>query len=168
MFRCSPKYLGDEAHFVELGKHLARGDVIRAFYQSAMKRDLSSYASKSGFQRRRPETEFYLEAQMRAISTTNSFLSAIVNTEGSEETYTGDGLYALYLSFCRDRGQELYKKSMTSFGADVKKVGGVSVTRKQRGMKYTVDKEAVRTYLLREREFNNEAFLTRTSPPTQF
>jgi hypothetical protein len=168
MFRCSAKYLGNAAHFVALGKHLAKGGVIRAFYQSAMKQDLSSYAAESGFQRRLPRTEFLLEAQMRTISTTNNFLSAIVNTEGSEETYTGKVLYALYCSFCRDIGQALYTKSMTSFGSDVKHVSGVSDTRTKSCMKYTVDKEAVKKYLVCEREFNTEVFLTRTRPPTQF
>ena len=168
LLRCSEKYLGNEAHFVKLGKYLARNDVVRAFYQFAMKRDLSSYPAPGSFQHRRPETEFYREAQKKSISTTNHFLSALVNTESSNETYMGKGMYALYCSFCSDSGQGAYTKSMTAFFLDVKQVGGIFVSRAQNGMKYAVDKEAVRKHLVAAKEFNDEAYLTRTRPPPQF
>ena len=168
LLRCSEKYLDNEAHFVELGEYLARPDVIRAFYQFAMKRNLSIYRAAGSFQHRRPVTEFYCEAQKKSISTTNNFLSAIVNTEGSKETYMAKELYDLYCSFCRECGQAAYVKSMTTFGSDVKHVGGISVLRTQNGMKYAVDKEAVSKHLVAAREFNDEAYLTRISCPPQF
>ena len=50
-FRCSDAHEGDAVYFRSLMAHLVRPEVVRAWYQTLMARDLSGYRDTRGFQR---------------------------------------------------------------------------------------------------------------------
>ncbi len=81
LFRCSNVYKGNIQYFTNLGRHLARPEVARAWYQYLMTLDMGKYQSSMHFQEYRPRTEYLREAQQATISCVSRFLSALINKQ---------------------------------------------------------------------------------------
>ena len=76
MFECSPIYFSDKEYFSDkdnLGAHLERPKVARAFYQHLLTRDLSKYSHSYSFQHSRPITDCYRAAQQNSIPVISRF-----------------------------------------------------------------------------------------------
>merc|ERR1711934_9364 len=78
VFGCNSSKKGNATYFNELGKHLKRDDVARAFFQYL--RDHVDVGRFTPFQSHRPQTEAYEAIQQRSIPLFYKFLSAEIDT----------------------------------------------------------------------------------------
>ena len=81
LFECSPIYLSGKEYKDNLGAHLKRPEVARAFYQQLLTRDLSKYSDS--FQHSRPITDCYRAAQQNSIPVISRF-SLLINGDCPE------------------------------------------------------------------------------------
>jgi hypothetical protein len=118
LFHCSSIHKGDAAYFSELGAHLKRPEVARAFYQHLLTRDLSAYPNS--FQHSRPITEYYKEAQHNSIPVISRFFSALVNSSYTELEIAGRVMYQQYVHF-HTGGNYKCLLTETAFGREIKR-----------------------------------------------
>ena len=139
-----------QAYFAELGPHLRRDDVARAFYQYAMARDLSQY--EPNFQRHTPA---YL-AEVEERERMPRFLSALANAAPTQPIAAGT-LRALYMACTGD-----FCITATSFGNQLHH-SWRHLVRKHRtrtGIAYSVDDaEALRDMLIYYGVYDADAVL---------
>jgi hypothetical protein len=154
LFQCTSVHKGDTQYFANLGAHLERPEVARAYYQYLMGVDLSEYPTS--FQHKRPVTEYYKEVQHNSIPVFARFMSAQVNSEHSATQINARDLYAKYELF-RTKGNYKFVMTETSFGREVKKVAGVSFKRNSAGRVYQLDHEAIKAHLQASNEYDPDA-----------
>ena len=153
LFHCSSVYKGDPTYFNELGSHLDRPEVARAFFQYLLKRDLSPYPKS--FQFSRPLTDYYREAQKNSIPVLSRFLSTLING-GCPEAIMSRQFYQRYQAFHAD-GNYKFLLSQSTFGREMKKVDGVDKRRTTSGIVYKFDPKRVKAYLVELNEYDEEA-----------
>ena len=127
VFGCNSSKKGDTAYFNELGKHLKRDDVARAFFQYL--RDHVDVGRFRPFQSHRPQTEAYEAIQQRSIPLFYKFLSAEMDTAlgmvgggNVEQTFSADAFYQRMLTWARDGNYNTTGINRSSFGGYVKKL----------------------------------------------
>lgn len=153
LFHCSPIYKGDPTYFEELGSHLDRPEVARAFYQHCLKRNLASYPKS--FQFGRPITDYYRDAQKNSIPVLSRFLSSLIN--GScPETIMSRQFYLRYQTY-HTEGSYKFLLSQSSFGRELKKVDGLDKRRTTAGVVYRLDPRRIKNYLIDINEYDEEA-----------
>ena len=153
LFQCSAVYKGDPTYFNELGSHLDRPEVARAFFQHLLKRDLSRYPKS--FQFTRPITEYYRDAQRNAIPVVSRFLSALVNA-ATVTSLMARQFYQRYEAF-HSAGNYKFLVTESSFGRDMKRVPGLVLKRTAHGKLYHIDARRIKQHLLEINEFDEEA-----------
>jgi hypothetical protein len=154
LFHCSSVHKGDVQYFNELGAHLERPDVARAYYQYLMSLDLSDYPTS--FQHRRPITEYYKEAQHNSIPVISRFFSAMVNAAPEERKYSCRQLYKSYETF-QIGGNYKFLMTETAFGRETKKIKGVASKRTDKARFYILDLVEIQKYLEEMNEFDHDA-----------
>ena len=126
VFGCNSSKKGDTAYFNELGKHLKRDDVARAFFQYL--RDHVDVGRFRPFQSHRPQTEAYEAIQQRTIPLFYKFLSAEIDTAlgmvggNVEQTLLADAFYQRMLTWARDGNYNTTGINRSCFGGQVKKL----------------------------------------------
>ena len=154
LFKCSDVYLGDEAYFVALSRHLDENPMVpRAFYQFLMGRDLSRYTFN--FQSSSPITDYYKECQKASIPMLGQFLSAMINIDCPKEI-KADQFYILYCKFSASSNSK-YVLTRTRFGKEVKENAGVTSKRYNHGFKYHLDGSAIKTHLVNTNQYDESA-----------
>ena len=151
LFHCSSVHKGDNQYFDQLGAHLERPDVARAYYQYLMSLDLSEYPTS--FQHKRPITEYYKDIQHNSIPVISRFFSAMVNTESPERKFSCRQLYKSYEAF-QTTGNYKYLMTETAFGRDAKNIQGVTFKRSMTLRFYMLDLPTIKTYLEGINEFD--------------
>jgi len=125
VFGCNSSKKGNTAYFNELGKHLERDDVARAFFQYL--RDRVDVASFTPFQAHRPQTEAYVAMQQRSIPLFYKFLSAEIDAKlnagaDGEHTLPADAFCPEMLTWAREGNYHTTGINRSSFGGHVKKL----------------------------------------------
>lgn len=156
LFHCKSTHKGNHEYFTELGAHLERPEVARAYYQYLMAMDLGAYPIS--FQHKRPITEYYKEAQLNSIPVVSRFFSALVNSQYSETTMSFRVLYKKYEEF-HTAGNYKYLMTETSFGRDAKRIQGVTTIRSSSTRSYVLDYDRIKKYLCDSKEFDPDAVL---------
>lgn len=159
LFQCTSVHKGDTQYFANLGAHLERPEVARAYYQYLMGVDLSEYPTS--FQHKRPVTEYYKEVQHNSIPVFARFMSALVNSEDSEPSTPASELYNRYVQF-HTKGNYKFVMTQNSFGREVKKVAGVSSKKTKSTRDYYFDYAAIKAHLQASKEYDPDAEYTRT------
>jgi len=154
LFQCTSVHKGDTQYFAELGAHLERPEVARAYYQYLMGVDLSEYPTS--FQHKRPVTDYYKEVQHNSIPVFARFMSSLVNSEHSATEINARDLYAKYELF-RTKGNYKFVMTETSFGREVKKVAGVTSKKTNTVRVYQLDHEAIKAHLQASNEYDPDA-----------
>ena len=154
LFHCSSVHKGDYAYFNKLGKHLARPEVARAYYQYLMSLDLSDYPTS--FQHNRPITEYYRESQQTSIPVVSRFFSALVNTAYPESPIPARDMYKKYEQF-HAHGNYKFLITETAFGRETKRIQGVCKKRSNSGHVYTLNHDAIKKHLVDINEYDADA-----------
>ncbi len=154
LFQCTSVHKGDTQYFADLGAHLERPEVARAYYQYLMGVNLSEYPTS--FQHKRPVTEYYKEVQHNSIPVFARFMSSLVNTEHSASEFSARTLYEKYELF-RTKGNYKFVMTETSFGREVKKVAGVTSKKTNTARIYKLDHEAIKAHLKASNEYDPDA-----------
>jgi len=156
LFHCSSVHKGNVDYFTQLGEHLERPEVARAYYQYLMSLDLSEYPVS--FQHKRPITAYYREAQYNSIPIFSRFFSAMVNMEYSEPQIPARELYKKYEQF-HAAGNYKFIITEHAFGRETKKMTGLTSKRSSSGKIYQIDHDVVKKYLIDVNEYDQEAEL---------
>jgi len=162
LFHCNSIHKGNTQYFDQLGAHLARPEVARAYYQYLMSLDLSEYPTS--FQHKRPVTEYYKETQNNSIPVISRFFSALVNWECTEIPppccTPSREMYKHYVRFHTDGN---YKFVMTehAFGRQVRKISGIEVKKTKACNIIRLDLPTIKKYLEEINEYDEDA----TIPP---
>jgi hypothetical protein len=154
LFRCSSKYKGDAAYFRTLAEHLYRREVARGVYQYLMGRDLSQYTTD--FQPSRPITEYYKEAQLSGIPVIHRFISALVSSSDSPDSYRARQLYENYTQF-HSAGNYKVLMTETAFGRELRRIAGIEKKKCHNYAAYLFDKPAIKQHLLDSNRYDVEA-----------
>ena len=126
MFGCNSSKKGDTAYFKELGQHLERDAVARAFFQYL--RDRVDVASFTPFQAHRPQTEAYVAMQQRSIPLFYKFLSALIDAKlriaggEDEDTLPAGAFCQEMLAWARQGNYNTTGINRSSCGGQVKKL----------------------------------------------
>ena len=172
LFRCSNVYKGNIQYFTDLGKHLARPEVARAWYQYLMTLDMGKFQASIHFQEYRPRTEYLREAQQATISCVSRFLSALINRQGQESDpstnpivvhnggieITAALLYKKYQEF-HMLGNYKFIKNQTSFGREIKRMNGIEKRRTMNGYLYKLELGRIKECLTETNEYDEEAMI---------
>ena len=156
LFHCSSVHKGDNQYFDQLGAHLERPDVARAYYQYLMSLDLSEYPTS--FQHKRPITEYYKEAQHNSIPVISRFFSALVNWEYTEVKTPSREMYKKYQDF-HTTGNYKFIMTETSFGRTTKTISGITIKKTKTSNIYILDLPMIKKYLQNINEFDEDAVL---------
>ena len=144
LFHCCPVHRGNAEYFKELGSHLDRPEVARAFFQFLLQRDLSKYPKS--FQFSRPITEYYTEeAQHNSIPVLSRVVSALINSTCPESVHALV-LYQQYQHF-HSAGNYRVLMTETAFGREIKKIDGITKKRMANLIVYELKSEIIRQYL---------------------
>ncbi len=154
LFNCSSKYKSNADYFLSLGTHLERPEVIRAFYQHLMSRDLSKYPKS--FENSRPITGYYREVQHNCIPVVSRFLSALVNASIPEKQIPARDMYKQYVQF-HTAGNYRFLLTETAFGCDVKKISGIVKKKTSRSNVYILDHSIIQKNLEDVNEYDPDA-----------
>ena len=154
LFNCSDKFKGNMPYFLDLGEHLRRPEVIRAFYDFLMSRDLSKYPNS--FENNRPITEYYRDVQLNSIPVVSRFFSALVNSNYPEQQITARDIYKQYVEF-HTSGNYKYLLTETSFGREIKKLAGITKKRISGGNVYTLCHSEIKDSLEKAKEYDPDA-----------
>jgi hypothetical protein len=174
LFRCSNVYKGNIKYFTDLGKHLLRPEVARAWYQYLKTLDMGRYESSIHFQEYRPRTEYLREAQQATISCVSRFLSGLINKQDQESSgdpstsplvikngsmeITATLMYQKYQEF-HVKGNYKFMKTQTSFGREIKPIDGVAKHRSTIGYHYKLDLDKIKQHLIETNEYDEEVML---------
>ena len=127
VFGCNSSKKGDTVYFNELGKHLKRDDVARAFFQYL--RDRVDVGRFTPFQSHRPQTEAYEAIQQRSIPLFYKFLSAeidaalgVAGRANGAQTLAADAFCQKMLMWARDGNYNTTGINRSSFGGQMKKL----------------------------------------------
>ena len=153
LFHCCPVHRGNAEYFKELGSHLDRPEVARAFFQFLLQRDLSKYPKS--FQFSRPITEYYKEAQHNSIPVLSRFFSALANST-CPESVPARVLYEQYQKF-HSAGNYRVLMTETAFGREIKKIDGITKKRMANLIVYELKPEIIRQYLESVNEYDPDA-----------
>ena len=154
LFQCSSVHKGNTEYFQELGAHLGRADVARAYYQYLMSLDLSAYPIS--FQHIRPVTEFYKESQHNSIPIISRFFSALVNMEYKEKEVPARDLYRRYEHF-QTTGNYKFLMTETAFGREAKKITGITKKKTRTVAIYQMEHEKIKKHLDDCNEYDMDA-----------
>ena len=170
LFRCTSRYVGNNAHFDTLSAHLRRPEVARGIYQYLMGRDLSKYTySLQGF---RPITKYYGETQHACIPVIRRFVSAMVNqyeanqdkvnqdkvNQDKIEESAGRELYEQYKSF-HINGNYKFIMTETAFGRDIQRINGIHRKRTKAGSVYEMNFVVIKNFLEESHTYDLDAEL---------
>lgn len=154
LFNCSDQYKGNQQYFKDLGEQLVRPEVIRAFYDFLMARDLSKYPNS--FEHNRPITDYYQEVQLNSIPVISRFFSALVNSNYPEPQIAAREMYKNYVQF-HTSGNYKFLLTETSFGREIKKVSGIT-KRKSNGINiYMLCQAEIKASLEMAKEYDQDA-----------
>lgn len=154
LFHCKSVYKGNQAYFSELGSHLERPEVARAYYQYLMSMDLSPYPTS--FQHKRPITEYYKEVQHNSIPIVSRFFSALVNSANPRSEIGARTMYQDYTRF-HTAGNYKFLMSETGFGREVKKLNGINVKKTSTTRNYQLDHQRIKKHLQDINEYDPDA-----------
>ena len=153
LFECNPLYLRDKEYKDELGAHLERPEVARAFYQHLLTRDLSKYSYS--FQHSRPITDYYKTSQQNSIPVVSRFFSALINGD-CPESLKGRELYQRYERF-HAAGNYKFMMTETAFGRETIKINGITRSRNTAGKYYTFNAIEIKKFLETTNEYDQDA-----------
>lgn len=166
LFHCSSARKGDTQYFSQLGTHLARPEVARAYYQYLMSLDLSEYPTS--FQHKRPVTEYYKEVQHNSIPVISRFFSALVNAsfkavnkeerDAQLKQYPPRTLYKNYECY-QIAGNYKFLMTENAFYREAKKIQGVSYKRTAISRYYVLDYDLIKKHLEDHHEYDLDAEL---------
>jgi len=165
VYECSNERQFDNKYFTELVNAFSDSNRVRKMYDYLMNLDLSEFNPTTD----RPITDAYKDIQSVNIPTmaryltdlyhqyqtikeemneaqTDSEIESKTNELISYEGMFGNSLYHTYLQYCRENN---IKFNMTShqFGRNVSKYGGISKTRKTKGVIYNINYDELFKYL---------------------
>lgn len=153
LFECTSIHMGDADYFNNLGEHLDKPEVARAFYQFLKARDLSNYPKS--FQRQRPITDYYKVAQQNSIPVICRFFSALINGKCPVSMPCRD-LYKDYEKF-HTAGNYKTLMTETAFGRETKKIEGVVPMRNRTSRRYDLYPLLIRDYLRKRNELDADS-----------
>ena len=156
LFNCSSVHKGDSVYFDKLGKHLARPEVARAYYQYLMSLDLSEYPTS--FQHNRPITEYYKEVQHNSIPVTSRFFSALVNSEYQDSQIPAREFFKRFQLF-HTNGNYKSIITETTFGRSAAKIKGLSKKKTNTCNLYMLDYTLIKKHLMDTNEYDPDAEL---------
>lgn len=154
LFSCSDRYKGNRQYFEDLGAHLMRPEVIRAFYDFLMARDLSKYPDS--FEHHRPITAYYEEVQLNNIPVISRFISALVNSNYQDPQIAARDMYKNYVQF-HTSGNYKFLLTETSFGRELKKVVGITKKKTNTCNVYALCHSEIKAYLENAKEYDPDA-----------
>lgn len=175
-FRCDETYVGNTEYFSNLGSHIYKDEVARAFYEYLLSYNLSNifnvYQVEGGLQFIRPKTEFSEELRNICLSPIYRFYSALtcytyntdcINDEfNDEELYINikaSRLYSTYTEWFSRCNYNLKPYTLTKFFIDIKKIEGITNKRKNDGMIYIIEKNKLKEYLIETKSYDEDAFI---------
>jgi len=160
LFKASDVHLSEPNYYQELAAHLKRPEVARAFYDFLCCRDIEE-KYPDHFQASRPVTEYYKESRKISIPIVQRFLSAVVNSRKYAQGPAAAEVSAsvFFKDFLQYVEVGRFQTCITSckFGTLLKNVRGLSTARKQRGNVYLVDHDQLRSHLIQNHEFDEDA-----------
>lgn len=161
LFKASDMYLKDENYYFNLGNHLKKKIVARAFYEFLKTRDLSKYASN--FQRSRPVTEYYLQVRKASIPVMQRFLSALLNHPRywkieDDKRIAEFSITMLFKEFNKFQEAGNFQSNMTqtTFSTKIKNISGITRKSKLGSFLYRLEHETIFAQLQQNHEYDED------------
>ena len=137
--KTNPAIANDKEYFDNLYDDFDNKDVIKAFYDFMMSRDISNFNPIKD----RPQTDLFTEMQRASLTSTDLFL---INLEKEldaifEETYSSKELFDVYKLYCSKNNYENTKKQQSFIASLNMDYSFVDCVRIQGKRKYKVDEE---------------------------
>jgi hypothetical protein len=177
MFKASDCYLKHDHYYVDLGEHLKRPEVAKAFFVYLASRDISRHGD-GNFQKSRPITEYYLQARNASIPIIQRFLSALINTNryaSNADRMSDDSVPCprersepvecsctlLFQDFTKFQEYGKFQSNMTHsiFALKIKNVFGIAKKLKRGMYVYEICYKDLFNSLSKNNEFDEEAIL---------
>jgi len=163
VFNCANDVRNNTKYFKNLIKAFNNKLLVRTFYNYLMNIPLDGFDPTND----RPKTEIYKELQSVNIPIMARFLEEKFYHKhgyGKEKIYTGKDFYLEFEHFYITCGFNMnYKPSITKFGREVKKYGGVEKKRSCKGVVYNINVDVLQKYLLDKGYTENLEFIDSVS-----
>jgi hypothetical protein len=156
IFQCNPIHMGDAEYFHNLRAHIAKPEVVRAYYEFLLGRDLSKYAK--GFAAFRPETEYYVSMRDANIPPLARFLGAIINSGIYGKTVDFipvQKFFEMFKDYVKKNGLEKLNQVTCTigFGREACAFEGVARTKTGGNRGYSIDIETLKACLIKTNRF---------------
>ena len=144
VFYCANDVRNNTKYFKELIKAFNNKTLVRSFYNYLMGVDLNNFDPTND----RPKTDIYEELQSVNIPIIARFLEYKFYYKYDTTRYTGKKFYSEFDNYYIKNGFNInHKPSITNFGKEVKKYGGVEKKRSKKGVVYNINPVELQKYL---------------------
>ena len=136
VFNCANDVKNNYQYFKKLIKAFNNKSLVRTFYDYLMGINLDDFDPTND----RPKTEIYEELQRVNIPIIARFFEDKFYHKSSVVKFTGKQFYSEFDKYYTTCGYNItHKPSITSFGREVKKYGGIEKRRSCKGVVYAID-----------------------------
>lgn len=140
---CDSKIANDAVYFDALRNELNSGKLDRAFYEYLLKRDLS----KVNFTKDRPTTKLYEALKEHNVPILARFLCEYVDKH-QKITKINATTFITEFNFWMQTNNYNFEYSASQFGLDLKDYNGVEKKRMNTGIRYTINNDILKQYLI--------------------
>lgn len=156
VFYCANDVRNNTKYFKKLIKAFNNKSLVRTFYNHLMDINLDDFDPTND----RPKTDIYEELQSVNIPVFARFLEDKFYHKSGIIKYTGRQFYSEFDNYYTACGYNInHKPSITKFGREVKKYGGIEKRRSCKGVVYGVDTDQLRMDLQEKGYIENLGFV---------